>query len=167
MYAVIVNSPYNPNQVIQVEDGTDEFNALATWVLVFWQTQYSIDDIVKITYANPIEFTDKYTFTTPEAPTDKIFPDKYEIFQNYPNPFNPNTKIRYYIPEEGNVTITIYNVLGQKVTEVINKTLKAGKYETEFNGSNFASGVYIYRIEVDSPTKANIYSKTKKMLLLK
>ena len=167
MYAVIVNSPYNPNQVIQVEDGTDEFNALATWVLVFWQTQYSIDDIVKITYANPIEFTDKYTFTTPEAPTDKIFPDKYEIFQNYPNPFNPNTKIRYYIPEEGNVTITIYNVLGQKVTEVINKTLKAGKYETEFNGSNFASGVYIYRIEVDSPTKANIYSETKKMLLLK
>ncbi len=134
---------------------------------MFYGTNYHLNDTVKITYANPIQFSDVYTFTMPEAPTDKIFPNKYEIFQNYPNPFNPNTKIRYFIPEDGNVKITIYNILGQKVTEVINKTLKAGKYETEFNGSNFASGVYIYRIEVDSPNKANIYSQTKKMLLLK
>ena len=167
MYPIIVNSPYSPNQVIQVDGGPDEFNALATWVLVFYGTNYHLGDTIKITYPNPIEIGDAFTFTTPKAPTDKISPNEYALFQNYPNPFNPNTKIRYFIPEDGNVKITIYNVLGQKVTEVINKNLKAGKYETEFNGSNFASGVYIYRIDIDSPSKANIYSQTKKMLLLK
>ena len=62
MYAVIVNSPYNPNQVIQVDDGPDEFNALATWVLVFYGTNYHVGDVVKITYANPISLTDIYSF---------------------------------------------------------------------------------------------------------
>lgn len=161
MFPIIVNSPYNPNQIIQVDGGPDEFNALATWVLVMYATNYHLDDTVKINYTNPLKFTDVYTFTTPEAPTDKISPNQYEVFQNYPNPFNPNTKIRYYIPEDGLVNISVFNILGQKVAEVENKTLKAGKYETEFNGSSFASGVYIYRIE------ANNFIQTKKMLLLK
>ncbi len=118
-------------------------------------------DVVKITYANPISLTDKYSFTSPLPPMDKISPNNYTLFQNYPNPFNPNTKIRYFIPEDGNVKITIYNILGQKVTELVNGNIKAGKYETEFNGSNFASGVYIYRIKTDN------FVQSKKMILLK
>ncbi|MCB0749785.1 MAG: T9SS type A sorting domain-containing protein, partial [Ignavibacteriae bacterium] len=85
----------------------------------------------------------------------------YELYQNYPNPFNPSTKIGYSIQREGKVNITIYNILGQKVREVINQFVKPGKYEATFNGANLASGVYIYRI------KTNDFVKSKKMMLLK
>ena len=101
MYPIIVNSPYDSTQVIQVDNGPDEFNALATWVLVFYGTNYDVGQVVKIIYANPIQYTDLYSFTTPNPPSEKISPNKYAVFQNYPNPFNPNTKIRYFIPEEG------------------------------------------------------------------
>jgi hypothetical protein len=99
-------------------------------------------------------------FSTPNKPEYKPNYD-FELFQNYPNPFNPTTKIRYFIPQEGKVEINIYNVLGQKVKELVNENMKAGKYETTFNGSNLSSGVYIYRIEA-----AN-FVQSKKMMLLK
>lgn len=161
MYGIVVNSPYDPNQVIQIDDGPDNYNKNATWVVVFYSTNYHLNDTVKVEYFNPITYDDVYTFTTPEAPTDKISPNSHEIFQNYPNPFNPNTTIRYFIPNDGLVTIDIYNILGQKVLNLVNKEMKAGKYETEFNGSNLASGIYFYRIDSGN------FTETKKMLLLK
>jgi hypothetical protein len=161
MYAVIINSPYDSTQIIEIEGGSNNQNAAATWTLVFWETYYNEGDVVKIHYKNPISLSDVFTFSTPAAPTQKISPDKYEVFQNYPNPFNPNTRIRYFIPEDGFVNLTVYNILGQKVTTLVNKNMKAGKYETEFNGANLASGVYIYRIE------AGKFIETKKMLLIK
>ncbi|MFZ1289822.1 MAG: T9SS type A sorting domain-containing protein [Melioribacteraceae bacterium] len=161
MYGIIVNSPYNPNQVIQVDSGSDQYNALATWVLVFYGTNYHLGDVVKVSITNPIEIGDKFSFSTPEPPTEKISPNEFSLFQNYPNPFNPTTKIRYFIPKDGEVEINIYNVLGQKVKELVNENMKAGKYETTFNGSNLSSGVYIYRIEA-----AN-FVQSKKMMLLK
>ena len=99
-------------------------------------------------------------FTTPERPEYKSNFD-FELLQNFPNPFNPITKIQYNIPQEGKVNISIYNVLGQKVAELLNDNVKAGKYELAFNGSNFASGIYIYRIE------AKNFIESKKMILLK
>ncbi len=99
-------------------------------------------------------------FSTPNKPEYKPNYD-FELFQNYPNPFNPTTKIRYFIPQEGKVEINIYNVLGQKVKELVNENMKTGKYETTFNGSNLASGVYIYRIETKN------FIEAKKMILIK
>ena len=88
-------------------------------------------------------------------------PDKYSLEQNYPNPFNPTTMIEYSIASDGYVTLNVYNVLGQKVDELVNGEVKAGTYEVNFDASNLSSGVYYYRIE------ANGFVSTRKMVLLR
>ncbi|MFH1196058.1 MAG: T9SS type A sorting domain-containing protein, partial [bacterium] len=85
----------------------------------------------------------------------------------YPNPFNPITKIKYTLPNESEVKISIYNTLGEKVTELINKTQPAGFYEMEWNASNFSSGVYIYQLEAKSQNTAELFHDVKKMILLR
>lgn len=90
-----------------------------------------------------------------------IKPKSFKLKQNYPNPFNPSTIIRYEIPVEANVSITIYNVLGKEITTLVNKFQKAGKYEVEWNAGNFSSGIYFYTI------KSNGFNLTKKMVLSK
>ncbi len=85
----------------------------------------------------------------------------YELYQNYPNPFNPVTKIKFQLKESGKVTLEIFNILGEKVSDLINGNYSQGNYEVEFNGKHFASGVYIYRLQI------NEFVKSKKMLLLK
>jgi len=108
----------------------------------------------------PITSKDKFTFKT-EKVFAKISPNKFEVFQNYPNPFNPNTTIRFFLPEDGNVKLTIYNILGQRVKELLNKKMLAGKYEIPFNGTNLASGIYLYTLKTDKKTEV------RKMVLLK
>jgi len=81
--------------------------------------------------------------------------------QNYPNPFNPITKINYSVPADGFVNIAVYNVLGEKVTEIVNSLQKAGNYEVTFNATNFASGMYLYRME------SGDFVSVKKMMILK
>ena len=88
-------------------------------------------------------------------------PVKYSLAQNYPNPFNPTTKIRYAIPKAGNVTLKIFDILGNEVSTLVNKFQKAGHYEVDFSAGNLASGIYFYRIQ------SGEFSAVKKMLLLK
>ena len=88
-------------------------------------------------------------------------PTKYSLDQNYPNPFNPATKIKFSIPADENVSLKVFNVLGQEVATLVNKQMKAGSYSFDWNASNLSSGVYFYRIEAGS------FNLTKKMLLLK
>ncbi len=92
---------------------------------------------------------------------NSIMPDKYDLFQNYPNPFNPTTTIKYSIPSESLVKIKIYDILGREVTVLVNEEKSAGNYTIQFNGNNFASGVYLYRIQ------AGNFVDTKKMILMK
>jgi hypothetical protein len=92
----------------------------------------------------------------------QLIPDKYSLDQNYPNPFNPSTTIEFSLPENvKNVKLTIYNVLGQKVTELVNTSLDAGKYVYQWNAKNVATGMYIYEL------KAEKFISIKKLLLLK
>jgi hypothetical protein len=88
-------------------------------------------------------------------------PSDYAIHQNYPNPFNPATKISFQIPVEGNVEISVFNSLGEKVGELVNEVRQAGYYEVEWNASALSSGVYFYRINTVN------YSNIKKMILMK
>ncbi|MCX6175468.1 MAG: T9SS type A sorting domain-containing protein [Ignavibacteriales bacterium] len=88
-------------------------------------------------------------------------PTTFDLKQNYPNPFNPTTTIRFSLPSDELVSLKIYNVLGQQVETLINKSMRAGSYNVDFNASKLSSGVYFYRIE------AGNYNITKKMLLLK
>jgi photosystem II stability/assembly factor-like uncharacterized protein len=88
-------------------------------------------------------------------------PSEYSLKQNYPNPFNPSTTIEFSIPSDGNVSLKIYNVIGEEVREVLNEFKKAGGYKINFNAGNLASGIYYYRIKTDN------YSSVRKMILLK
>ncbi len=73
-------------------------------------------------------------------------PTKFALDQNYPNPFNPTTNIQYSVGEAGPVTITVYNVMGQKVAELLNTTKSAGSYQVSWNATGQASGIYYYRL---------------------
>ncbi len=103
---------------------------------------------------------DNFTFNT-KLIKNSIIPDDYLLTQNYPNPFNNSTRLRYSFPNDGFVNISVYNILGQKVSELVNREILAGNYEIVFNTHSLASGVYIYRMEADK------FVQSKKMLLLK
>jgi hypothetical protein len=92
---------------------------------------------------------------------DFVNPNDYSLSQNYPNPFNPTTTLRYELPQDGIVTIKLYDILGQEVTTIINEFKKADRYEVNFNAVGLASGVYIYRMKV------NEFIESKKMVLLR
>jgi len=88
--------------------------------------------------------------------------NSFSLEANYPNPFNPSTKIVYSVPNNsGNVTLTVHNLLGQKVATLVNEVQKAGTYEAEFNASELTSGIYIYTLQ-----NAGL-SQSRKMLLIK
>jgi hypothetical protein len=88
-------------------------------------------------------------------------PLEFALEQNYPNPFNPSTIIKYSIPENGYVTLDVYNLLGEKVASLVNGVQEAGRYEINFDASNLASGIYIYNL------KSGSFNSVKKMLLMK
>ncbi|MEJ2104167.1 MAG: T9SS type A sorting domain-containing protein, partial [Ignavibacteriaceae bacterium] len=89
-------------------------------------------------------------------------PSEYTLNQNYPNPFNPGTTIEFSLPDDvSNVKLSIYNVLGEKVAELVNTALTAGNYQYQWNANNFASGMYLYELRTDK------FVAVKKMLLLK
>ena len=87
--------------------------------------------------------------------------DTYDLSQNYPNPFNPSTTIKYQIPNAGNVTLKVYDILGREVITLVDEFKNAGRYEVNFNAGKLASGVYIYTI------KSNDFTASKKLMLLK
>lgn len=97
---------------------------------------------------------------------DGSLPDKFDLAQNYPNPFNPNTKIRFDLPKKSSVKLTVYNVLGQRVSTLFDGEKPAGKYEADWDGTSqtgvkVSSGMYFYKLEADG------FVATKKMLLVK
>jgi hypothetical protein len=96
---------------------------------------------------------------TPPAATNPV--SSYVLYQNYPNPFNPNTTIRFELPEDGVVTIEVFDILGQKVKTILNEFKRADRYEVTFGSTGLASGIYIYQLRV------NDYITSKKMVILK
>jgi len=105
-------------------------------------------------------------------PTGKVITDVEEnneseiiseflLEQNYPNPFNSTTTIKYSIPQQGLVTIKIYNAIGEEIVTLINKEQPVGNYDVEFNVTSLPSGIYFYRL------KAGSFVETKKMVLLR
>ena len=86
---------------------------------------------------------------------------EYELSQNYPNPFNPTSTINYQLPQTGHVTLKVYDILGKEVATLVDEQKAQGRYSVNFDASRLASGVYIYRIQV------NDYVSSKKMLLVK
>jgi aminopeptidase N len=92
---------------------------------------------------------------------EKQVPQDFKLYQNYPNPFNPVTRISYDIPKRGNVSLRIYNVLGQIIMQAVNEVKEAGSYTYEFDALNLPSGVYYYEIRSGS------FMDTRKMVVIK
>jgi hypothetical protein len=98
---------------------------------------------------------------TDVAQNDNGLPTEYRLYNSYPNPFNPSTTIKYDLKAETNVSLKVFNAVGQEVTTLVRARQSAGRYSIVFNAKALSSGVYFYRLE------AGPYVKVQKMLLLK
>ena len=103
--------------------------------------------------------------SNPETANSAVY--EYNLYNNYPNPFNPETVIKFSLKEKSSVMLTVYNITGQKVAELVSGEMEKGLYENRFSGLSHSSGVYIFRLEAQSLESKTTYSKTVKALLLK
>ncbi len=108
-----------------------------------------------------IDFDGSFTYSNEIEVEVDFTPKEFVLYQNYPNPFNPKTVISYQLPVNGNVTLKVYDVLGNEVATLVNEEKQAGVYEVEFDGSSLASGMYLYKLQ------AGTFVQLKKMILIK
>jgi hypothetical protein len=108
-----------------------------------------------------IDYNGRYEYSD-EVEVEVVNVNEFDLSQNYPNPFNPSTEIEFSLPEDvSNVKLSIYNALGEKVAELVNTGLIAGKYDYQWNAKNVAAGMYIYELRTDE------FVAVKKMVLMK
>lgn len=112
--------------------------------------------------------SDSSRYTTPSTPVitgvsgnTAELPKEFQLYQNFPNPFNPVTNIRFDIPKASFVKVKVYDLLGKEIANLINTEMEPGRYDVNWDGTNFASGIYFYRIE------AKDFTKVMKMILIK
>jgi hypothetical protein len=124
---------------------------------------YRDENLLSGTYTyrlKQMDFDGSFSYSD-EVQVEISQPDVFYLGQNYPNPFNPSTNIKYSIPQDENVTLKVYDILGKEVTTLVNEYQQAGSFDVVFNGSNLSSGVYYYQL------KAGNFVSTKKMILLR
>ena len=107
----------------------------------------------------------KVASTNPGPNSETQYPATFSLYQNYPNPFNPATNIDYDVPANAQVTIKLYNVIGQLVALILNEQILTGRYTLTFDGTNLASGIYFYEMTAKSATIS--FTAVKKMVILK
>ena len=124
-----------------------------------WTTDFAVYDQVldRITQSIIVE----ERVTTSVTNYDNIILQKYMLGNNYPNPFNPTTSIEYSLPQSGEVSLIIYNLLGQEVAKLVSGEIESGYHKVTWDASNFSSGIYFYRLQ------AGDFVQTRKMVLLK
>ncbi|MBN8572027.1 MAG: T9SS type A sorting domain-containing protein [Ignavibacteria bacterium] len=98
---------------------------------------------------------------TSVTPIGNSIPDNFSLSQNYPNPFNPSTVVSYQLPVAGNVSIKVYDALGNEIETLVNEKQNAGSYSVDFNAASLPSGIYFYKLVTEK------FSETKKMILIK
>ena len=113
-------------------------------------------------FSHNANFTDiNWSDVTSVDENSNEIPDQFVLNQNYPNPFNPSTIISFNLADATNVSLQVFNVLGQQVTSLLNQRMMKGLHQVQFKADNLQSGTYYYRIETEN------YSETRKMLLIK
>lgn len=129
----------------------------------YWNFDGVISTIITGNDFNNITATSNHSTNGTEVLNDKNdISLNFQLSQNYPNPFNLETKVKIEMSEEGNVSLLVYNLLGEKLNHIFDKFLGVGVHEININANNLTSGVYIYRLQVD-----NKFSSFKKMNLIK
>ncbi len=129
----------------------------------------AVRQVSNASLSGEIYFDDLITIVTSDV-TDgnkNQLPTEYELYQNYPNPFNPSTTIKFSLPKDSWIQISVYNSLGEMVKEIINENRLQGNYELKFDGSDLSSGVYFYKMKALAFDGKDLYTLTKKLVLLK
>ncbi|MBX2977120.1 MAG: T9SS type A sorting domain-containing protein [Ignavibacteriaceae bacterium] len=103
----------------------------------------------------------QYSYSNEVEVEIENIPTEYTLYQNYPNPFNPSTTIKFGLPKDSKVTLEVYNIIGEKVTTLINQEMSAGYHNVNYSGNELSTGIYIYRIT------ANEFTSTRKFVLMK
>lgn len=137
----------NPSASVELIGNYDREVNYAVW-------EDSSDNGVKL-------FALKLKSSMPDDVITRIFPQEYNLSQNYPNPFNPSTTINYQIPVAGYVSLKIYDLLGREIATLVDGEKSPGYYKATFDGSNLASGVYLYRLQ------SGAFIAMKKFVLIK
>lgn len=101
------------------------------------------------------------TFTIGVKPISSEVPERFMLYQNYPNPFNPSTSIKYQVKSITHIKLVIFDILGKEIETLVNEKQSPGTYEVSWDGTNYPSGVYYYRLSAEN------FNETKKMVLLK
>jgi hypothetical protein len=112
------------------------------------------------TFTNPTSCIRLDYLTGVEGNNNEL-PTVFKLYNNYPNPFNPSTTIKYDIPQNAFVQMTIYDILGREVDKLVNQDMQPGRYEVMWDAKNYASGTYIYKLETEN------FTDIKKMVLVK
>ncbi|MDD8018267.1 MAG: T9SS type A sorting domain-containing protein [Bacteroidota bacterium] len=135
---------------------------LASSLLTEIQKQKNVDKNIEVSLAQ--HALDSYVNADKLKKGSKAVeqvPNKLDLMQNYPNPFNPSTTFRISLPESKHVQLSVYNMLGQKVATVVDDLMQAGYNDVRFDGSSLASGIYIYRLQIEKEVRSG------KMMLMK
>lgn len=141
-------------------------NAGLTWLEEIWPVNNMDFTGVKITANSVFIVGDDGVILKSAVPIGiktigTAIPDIFSLSQNYPNPFNPTTNIEFSIPKNGLVRLSVFDITGKEVANLVNQVLSAGNYRVNFNASSLASGTYFYRLQSET------YVNTKKMILIK
>jgi hypothetical protein len=154
---------------------TTDFNLALTHDLYFTDTQenksiridsnfeysFSVNQVAKIN-PSPVatlkngpqkavtELSDRFTISTQPKDFDSQMPEEVALSQNYPNPFNPTTQISYELPQQSDVQLVVFDMIGREVATLVNETVQAGIHNVNFDAANLSSGVYIYRLQAGS-----------------
>lgn len=148
-----------------------QYNQLETWTPIYFDLTAAAGQSVQIIfqadaassvwsflYIDDVSLTNQITDVEKEK---GLFPIKFELKQNYPNPFNPTTKIEFSLPKKEQVSLKIFNSIGDEVATLVNEALPAGIHNRSWNAVDVASGVYFFRLQ------AGGFIETKKLVLMK
>lgn len=171
--------------IINLEDVVIEVKSLPTWLLFNESSQtvgtllpgvskqamfiFKVIDEAPVDKTAPLIFeakTENGISWSREVTIKVAGPEKFELSQNYPNPFNPTTNIRYRLPTKSEVKIEIYNILGNKITTLVNEAKEPGVHTINWDASFMASGLYLYQILIENESGQK-FLQQKKMMLIK
>jgi hypothetical protein len=155
--------------VVEIESASSNYSQFSSEIIGNGQIPDSIMIQFQILSDSPTDpgigsyaFIDQISFgQSTNIDDNSITPLEFTLEQNYPNPFNPSTVIRFSIPQNDNVMLRVFDLLGKEVVTLINEFKLRGVYEYEFNVSDLASGIYFYKLQ------SGDFVKTKKMIITK
>ncbi|NOS84142.1 MAG: T9SS type A sorting domain-containing protein [Ignavibacteria bacterium] len=143
------------------ENGSSSGNDFASGIAVQDSDRIFVTGSANFSGTGIAFYTIRYSKISAIDPISSNIPAKFNLSQNYPNPFNPVTSIRFDIAKSSFVNVTVYDVMGREVENLVNEQLKAGEYMVKWDAVRFSSGIYFYSIATDG------YQTTKKMILTK